>query len=161
MNRLAALAAAALAAAALALAPAALASEQHPTLNELENEIMCPVCTVPLAQSDSPAAKRMEAIMRVQIAKGWTKSRIENYWVAQLGESILASPPKHGFDLLAWVLPLGGAALAAAALGVAAVRWRGRRPAAASSAPRSLNGRGRLEPELERRLDEELARFDA
>jgi cytochrome c-type biogenesis protein CcmH len=150
-----------LAAAALALAPAASGSEQHPTLNELENEIMCPVCTVPLAQSDSPAAKRMEAIMKGQIAKGWTKSRIEKYWVRQLGESILASPPKHGFDLLAWVLPLAGVALAAAVLGVAAFRWRGRLPPEPPAALGSLNGRGRLEPELERRVDEELARFDA
>ncbi len=159
MRRFAVLAAAA--AAALALAPAALGSEQHPTLNELENEVMCPVCTVPLAQSDSPAAKRMEAIMKGQIAKGWTKSRIEKYWVRQLGESILASPPKHGFDLLAWVLPLGGVALAAAALAVAAFRWRGRQPPDQPAVLESLNGRGRLEPELERRVDEELARFDA
>ena len=44
-------------AAALLLAAPAAASEQHPTLNELENQIMCPVCAgETLAQSDSPAA---------------------------------------------------------------------------------------------------------
>jgi cytochrome c-type biogenesis protein CcmH len=145
---------------ALALVPAARASEQHPTLNELENEIMCPVCTVPLAESDSPAAKRMEAVMRTQIARGWTKSQIKAYWVRQFGESILASPSKHGFDLIAWVLPLAGILAAAGLLGAAAWRWTRDRREPEPLPSTSMNGRGRLDPELERRLDEELARFD-
>jgi cytochrome c-type biogenesis protein CcmH len=144
----------------LALVPVARASEQHPTLNELENEIMCPVCTVPLAESDSPAAKRMEAVMRTQIARGWSKSRIKDYWVRQLGESILASPPKHGFDLIAWLLPLAGILAGATVLGVAAWRWSRHRSEPEALPSSSVNGRGPLDPELERRLDEELARFD-
>ena len=151
---------AALAAAALALAPAALASEQHPTLNELENEVMCPVCGTTLAQSDSDAAKAIERVIRARIAAGDTKSEIEDFLVRQYGKAILASPPKEGFDLLAWLLPLVGIVLAAALLGVAAWRWtRGRTQAEPRPVP-SMNGRGRLDPDLERRLDEELARFD-
>ena len=49
-----------LAVAALLLAPAASASERHPTLNELKNEVMCPVCNTTLAQSNSDAAKSIE-----------------------------------------------------------------------------------------------------
>jgi cytochrome c-type biogenesis protein CcmH len=149
-----------LAALALALAPAALASEAHPTLNELENEVMCPVCNTTLAQSDSDAAKQIERVIQARIDAGYTKSQIKAFLVQQYGKSILAAPPKHGFDLLAWVLPLAGLGFAAAVLGVAAWRWtRGRTEPAAPAGP-SLNGRGRLEPELERRLDEELARLD-
>ena len=46
--------------------------------------------------------------------------------IAQFGNEILASPPKSGFDLLAWLIP--GAALAAgvAVATALALRWRGR-----------------------------------
>src|SRR4051795_5776707 len=152
---------AALAATALLFVPAALASEQHPTLNELENEVMCPVCGTVLAQSDSPAAKAIERDIRARIARGWTKSQIKDSLVANYGEEILASPPKHGFNLLAWLLPLAGLAAAAVVLGVAAWGWARSRADPAGSAPlTSPNGHGSIDPELERRVDEELARLD-
>jgi cytochrome c-type biogenesis protein CcmH len=145
---------------ALLLVPGALASDRHPTLNELENEVMCPVCTVPLAQSDSPAAKQIERVIRDKIAAGWTKSQIKNMLVKQYGESILTSPPKHGFNLLAWLLPLVGIVTAGAVLGAAAWRWSRQRAEPELTTPQSQNGHGPVDPELDRRLDEELARFD-
>jgi cytochrome c-type biogenesis protein CcmH len=148
-----------LVAAALLFAPAAFASEQHPTLNELENEVMCPVCGTTLAQSDSAAAKQIEREISKRIRQGWTKTQIEDLLVQQYGESILAAPPKHGFDLLAWLLPIVGILAAASVLGVAAWRWTRGRPEP-STPVQSANGRGPLDPELERRVDEELARFD-
>ena len=73
---------------------------------------------------------------------------------------MLASPPKEGFDLLAWVLPLLALGLGAAVIGVLVVRWsRSREPAPAVGAP-AANGRGELDPVLEQRLDDELARFE-
>ena len=148
-----------LAALALALAAPALASERHPTLTELEGEIMCPTCQTTLDQSSSPIAERMKAYIRRRIAEGATKSQIESELVAQFGEAVLASPPAKGFDLLAWLLPFAGVGGGAVVLGLLAYQWSRRRegaPAAvaAGSAPA-------LDPELERRLDDELARFDA
>jgi cytochrome c-type biogenesis protein CcmH len=148
------------AAAALLLAPAASASERHPTLNELENEVMCPVCGTTLAQSDSPAAHQIERDISARIAKGWTKSRIENSLVTDYGQEILASPPKHGFNLLAWLLPLVGIVAAGAALGVAAWRWSRGRAEPEALIVHSVNGHGRIDPELDRRVDEELSRFE-
>ena len=145
---------------ALVLAPAALASERHPTLNELENEVMCPVCGTTLAQSDSAAAKQIERDIQVKIREGWTKSQIEDFLVQQYGESILASPPKHGFNLLAWLLPIVGLLGAAAVLGVAAWGWSRGRSDAEMPPLQSSNGQGPMDPELERRLDEALSRFD-
>lgn len=149
-----------LAAAALLLAPAALASNRHPTLNELENEVMCPVCNTTLAQSDSDAAKSIERVIQAKIAAGWTKNQIKDFLVQQYGESILAAPPKHGFDLLAWVLPLAGIGAAALILGVAAWGWTRGRPGPEPVTLQSSNGHGPIDPELDRRVDEELARFD-
>jgi cytochrome c-type biogenesis protein CcmH len=145
---------------ALALAASALASEQHPTLSELEGQLMCPICAgETLAQSDEPAALRIKAYIQERIAAGDTRSEIKRKLVEQWGTRILAAPPRHGFDLLAWVLPLAGLIVGGAIIGLLAWRWtRVREP---EPAPQrwSLNGHP-LDPEEERRLDEELARFD-
>src|SRR5712691_4036507 len=81
---------------ALLAAPAA-ASERHPTLGELEGEVICPTCHTTLDQSDAPVARRIENYIRKRIAAGDTKSEIKAKLVAQFGPSILAAPPKHGF----------------------------------------------------------------
>src|SRR5712691_13410981 len=93
---------------ALAAAAPALGSEQHPRLLELEGEIMCPTCHTTLDQSNSLEARRIEAFIARRIRVGDSKSEIKAKLVAQFGESILAAPPRHGFDLLAWWLPIAG-----------------------------------------------------
>ena len=140
--------------AALALTAPAAASERHPTPGELESEIVCPTCHTTLDQSDSAIAREMKQFIRQRIAAGDTKSEIKDQLVALFGKQVLAEPPKEGFDLLAWVLPLGGILVAAAALAVGARQWSRAR------APTDVEP-SRLDPELERRLDDELARFDA
>ena len=143
--------------AALALAAPAAASEQHPTLAELEGQLMCPICAgETLAQSDSPAAQRIKVEIQQRIAAGDTRSEIKRRLVAEWGTRILAAPPRQGFDLLAWLLPIVGALAGAAVLAVLAWRWsRDREPAARWT----MTARP-LGPEDERRVDEELRRFD-
>ena len=135
------------------LAGTAAASDAHPTLAELEGEVMCPICHTTLDQSDSPIARRMKAFISQRIAAGDSTSQIEDKLVAQFGPAVLASPSRHGLNLLVWVLPPVGIVLAAIVLGVLALRWSRSRELAAAAGPE-------LDPELERRLDEELARFD-
>ncbi|HEY6149286.1 MAG TPA: cytochrome c-type biogenesis protein CcmH [Gaiellaceae bacterium] len=149
------------AAAALALAAPALASEHHPTLNELENQLMCPVCQgETLAQSDTAAAAQIKRHIQQRIRQGWTRSQIKRELTAEYGTRILAAPPRQGWNLLAWVLPLVGILGGAAVIGFLAWGWsRKREEPEHVPGPASLNGRP-LDPELERRLDEELARFD-
>lgn len=147
----------ALALVALVLAAPAAASEQHPTLGELEGQLMCPICQgETLAQSDSPAAQRIKAYVQLRIDQGATRSQIKRELVQQWGTRILAAPPRHGFDLLAWLLPIAGVLGGAAVIGALAWRWsRQREPAAQWT----LTARP-LGPEDERRVDEELRRFD-
>ena len=145
--------------AALALVAPAAASARRPSQAAIENEVMCPVCKPEtIGQSSSPIAQRMKHFISRWIAAGDTKSRIEAKLVAQFGPSVLAEPSHHGFDLLAWLLPLVGAAGGAAVLGLFAWRWsRGRDRVRGSPAAVGPP----LDPELERRLDDELRRFDA
>jgi cytochrome c-type biogenesis protein CcmH len=140
---------------ALVLAVPAGASERHPTLGELEGEVMCPTCKTTLDQSTAPIADRIRRFISARIAAGDTKSEIKRKLVLQFGPSVLAEPSKHGFNLLAWVLPFAGIGLGAIALGTLAWHWsRGRGPGPAAPAPSALD------PELERRVDEELSRFE-
>jgi cytochrome c-type biogenesis protein CcmH len=140
-------------AAALLAVPAAHASEQHPTQAELEGEVMCPVCGTTLDQSRSPAAEQIKRVIARRIAAGDTSSEIKNRLVAEYGEAILAAPPRHGFGLLAWWLPIAGIVVAAVLVGVGAWRWSRAREPAARAVP--------LDPALERRLDDELRRYEA
>ena len=142
---------------ALVLAAPAAASEQHPTLGELEGQLMCPICEgETLAQSDSQPAQRIKAYIELRISQGATRSQIKRELVDQWGTRILAAPPRHGFDLLAWLLPIVGVLGGAAVLGALAWRWsRAREP----STQWTLTARP-LGPEDERRVYEELRRFD-
>ncbi len=143
-----------LAVAALVLAAApATASDRHPTQGELEGEIICPTCRTTLDQSDAPIAQRMKAFIARRIAAGDTRTQIEDKLIATFGPSVVARPATHGFDLLAWLLPIAGILGGAAVIGVAAWRWSRVRASAPVSVPP-------LDPEVERRVDEELARFE-
>jgi cytochrome c-type biogenesis protein CcmH len=137
---------------ALATAPAAFGSESRPTLAELEGEVMCPVCGTTLDQSNAPVAMQIKRVITARIAAGDTKSEIKDRLVAEYGDAILAAPPKAGLGLLAWWLPIVGIVAAAALVGLGALRWaRAREPAPAGA---------RLDPALERRVDDELRRYD-
>jgi cytochrome c-type biogenesis protein CcmH/NrfF len=133
------------------------ASNKHPTQQEIEAELVCPTCHEPLDESNSQIAQQMKLEIARGIAAGETKSQIENALVAQLGPDILGVPRTHGFDLLAWLLPFAGIAIGAVALGGGAWYWSHNRE---SEDPPPDPGSG-LGDELERRIDAELASFDA
>jgi cytochrome c-type biogenesis protein CcmH len=140
--------------------PAALASEQHPTLHELEGQLMCPTCGTPLDMSEAPAANRIRAFITARIRAGDTRSEIMDKLVAQFGPEIRAAPPASGFGLLAWLLPLVALVGGGVVIGFYAWRWsHSREPAPVGGAPEQ-NGRAPLDPDVERRLEEELARFE-
>ncbi len=140
--------------AALVLAPVAAACTGRPSLGALEGQVMCPVCGTTLDQSDSPAAQQIKRFISGRIAAGDSDCGIKDKLVASYGESILAAPRDRGFGLLAWWLPLGGILAGAAALAFGVWRWSRRR---GDGGPPAVA----LDPALERRLDDELARFDA
>jgi cytochrome c-type biogenesis protein CcmH len=139
----------------LALAFVGVASAGPPRQSDLEAEIVCPTCKTTLDQSSSPIATRMKAFIRARIAAGDSSKQIKAALVSQFGPEVLAEPPKKGFDLLAWLLPLALLAAGAVVVAVLAWTWSRRREAEDEPPPAPLD------PELERRLDDELSRFEA
>jgi cytochrome c-type biogenesis protein CcmH len=136
----------------LASFAATVSAVAAPSPSDLEAEFVCPTCKTTLDQSDSPIARRMKQVIRDSLAEGKTEAQIRDQLVAQFGPAVVAEPPKKGFDLLAWLVPLG--ILAAGAVGVGAIAWGWRRRRADEPPPAPLD------PALERRLDAELERFD-
>ena len=100
----------------VALLVAAAPAAATPSPSDLEAEFVCPTCKTTLDQSDSPIARRMKQMIRSSLAEGKTEKQIRDELVAQFGPAVVAEPPKEGFDLLAWLVPLG--ILAAGAVGV-------------------------------------------
>ena len=144
--------------AALALAGSALAGSataaSPPRQADLEAEIVCPTCKTTLDQSNSPIATRMKAFIRARIAAGDSAAQIKASLVDQFGPAVLAEPPKRGFDLLAWLLPLAALGLGIVVVGALAWTWSRRRDRGDDPPD------DELDPDLERRVDEELARYE-
>jgi cytochrome c-type biogenesis protein CcmH len=134
---------------ALAAGPASAAP---PNAADLEAELVCPVCETTLDQSNAPVAERMKAVIRARIAAGDSEQEIKDALVAQFGPGVLAKPPGGGFGLLAWLIPLAALAGGLVVVAVLVRTWSRKRGEPVADAP--------LDPGLERRVDEELARFD-
>jgi cytochrome c-type biogenesis protein CcmH len=141
-----------------ALAFAGPAAAACPTLADLEGEVMCPQCKTTLDQSDAPVARDIKSFIQERAAACASEKQIKDELVAQFGPAVLAAPPREGFHWLAWLLPLAGLLAGAAVISFLVWRWSRTRPVR-EPAP-GPNGRQPLDPELERQLDRELARFD-
>jgi cytochrome c-type biogenesis protein CcmH len=148
-----ALAFAAVAGAALALAGSAFGACAQPktSLAAMEGEVMCPICHTTLDQSDSAAAHQIEQFIAARIARCESEQQIKNALIANYGTVILAAPPRKGFDLLAWWLPLGGIILGGALVAFGVWRW---------TRTRVPDDETPIDPETDRKLDELLARLD-
>ena len=139
-----------------ATAAPALAAQPRTNLADVEHDVMCVLCQVPLeVAGDAPQAQAERRFIRKLIAQGKTKGQIEDALVAQYGSAVLALPKADGWSATAYVIPalvaLAAAALLAVLLPRGRRRTRGAPAAAATAAP--------LPKEDAERLDEELARF--
>ena len=140
---------------ALTAATPAPAAQPRASFNDLEDEVMCDVCGIPLNIAESPRAEQQRQELKQMIAQGLTKKQIKDRLVAQYGPSILATPQDHGFSLAAYIVPIVAVLAALLALAIAIPRWRRRRPPAggAEDAGPAISSADA------RRLDEDLARF--
>jgi cytochrome c-type biogenesis protein CcmH len=147
----------ALAAVALVAAPsvAAAASCQKTTVADLEDEVMCPVCGTSLGLArESALARRERAFIAKRIASCQSKDEIKAALVAEFGPAVLAEPPRSGFSVSAYLVPVGGGLAALLAVALALLRWR--RVATRDGAAPAAARRRALAPEAARRIDLEL-----
>jgi cytochrome c-type biogenesis protein CcmH/NrfF len=153
-------AAALLALVAVCVLPAAAAAKDCPktSLGDIEDEVMCPVCGVPLGLAEAPQAERERAFIRGMIDRCRSKQEIKRALAAELGPSVLALPEDEGFNVAAYLVP--ALAILAASLGLAlglVTRQRERRrsgsdhPALGDTPPLDPADLARVDAELESR----------
>jgi len=137
----------------------ATAAAPRASLTDVEDEVMCVACHTPLAVSESPQANSERTYIRALIAQGETKAQIKRALVAQYGQSVLALPTPHGFNLTVYILPPALLLAGIVALVVTLPRWRRRTRARAEARAHTMEPK--LSPADASRLDQDLARFDA
>ena len=150
----------------LLLVPAAgWAAAPKADLVDLEDEVMCVTCKVPLniAEGAQPDSERTR--IRELIAEGKTKQQIKTTLVAEYGPDVLALPDSGGVGITAYAIPLALGAIVVAALALLVPRWRRRAPAGMVTAEGPADGPGAGTGDLSdadaARLDADLARYDA
>ena len=98
----------------------------------------------------------MTAFIEQEIAGGQSEPQIIQSFVDQYGEQVLASPPKRGFNLVAWLLPFAVILVGGGIIYIAIKKWvwRGQQP--------TTTGEAEVEEgdeEYERRFEKELEEF--
>lgn len=141
----------------LAPTTASAASCPKTSLADVEDEVMCPVCGVPLGlATESPQAQRERAYIQREVNACKSKQQIKNDLVAAYGDRVLALPPSKGFDLAAYLVP---AAIVLVGMGaVTAVAMRRRRRG--SGADPQATGTPALAGEDAARLQADLERYE-
>src|SRR3954470_619345 len=140
---------------ALLLAPTAAAAACPKTsLADVEDEVMCPICGVPLGlATESPQARRERAFIQREAEACKSKQQIKNELVAQFGDRVLALPPDKGFNLAVYLVPAAIVLAGIAAITTVALRRRG----GARSPPPVTPA---LPGDDAARLNEDLERYD-
>lgn len=148
-----------LAAVGVGATPATAQQEPSPLLSEIEREVMCPVCGIPLELAhEAPQAQQQRRMITDLIDRGYTKDEIKDALVAEYGEEVLAVPGTTGFDLTAWLVPGAAIVVAGVAIIVGLRRWR-RSTVAAGAGGGDAGREEPLDPDDARRLDADIGRY--
>jgi cytochrome c-type biogenesis protein CcmH len=136
----------------------ALAQDEQPSddeVNAVAKGLYCPVCeNVPLDVCPTQACKQWRETIREKLAVGWEQEQIEQYFVSQYGDRVLATPPATGLNWLVYLLPPLVFIVGAVILGGAIRSWRTSSQSVAQSVDEPST-----DPYLER-VEEELRRRD-
>ena len=94
----------------LLLAVVSVAGAQAPTddeVNDVAKDLYCPVCeSTPLDVCPTQACEDWRGVIRTQLSEGRSKTEIMDYFALQYGDKVLAEPPRAGFTLFVWVMPV-------------------------------------------------------
>jgi cytochrome c-type biogenesis protein CcmH len=136
----------------------ALAQQESPPVtddqvNAVAKGLYCPVCeNIPLDVCGTQACAQWRELIREKLGQGWTDTQIKNYFVQQYGDRVLAEPPTHGINWLAYLVPPAAFLLGAFILVKALRSWKAPLPAVPPTDPG--------QPQAEAPQDEYIARLE-
>ena len=128
---------------------------------DVASQLKCPVCQHESAADSSAAiAQQMRQVIRQQLQSGMSEQQVLSYFSDHYGSDILLTPPRQGFNLLAWLIPVAMLLLGLGLVSFVVRDWRLKgspRPATIGS---SVDDASLDDPELEdyrAQLERELA----
>lgn len=97
------------------------------TAGDIARQLICQCgCTAVLdncAHQECMAREQMLSLIKTKIDKGQPEAEIITFFVDQYGEKVLASPPKRGFNLTAWITPFAAILVGAAIVFAVIKKW--------------------------------------
>jgi cytochrome c-type biogenesis protein CcmH len=147
----------------LLLLPLWAVAAQGPTPDPAEvmavaERLYCPLCEgIKLSDCELQVCEQMRRIIAEKLAAGESEEQIIQHFVEQYGERVLGAPPKRGFNLLVWAMPVVILVTGLALLSFFLRQWAGKRAAITESAP--VSAAAELPQEYLERLEEELERL--
>ena len=120
--------------------------------SNLSDELRCPTCQgLSVQDSDAGFSNSIKHKIRELMKRGKTDKEIKEFFVERYGEWLLRAPPKKGFNLVLWILPGAGIGIGLLWVMILSKRW--------VTKPQ-LEELAQLTPEEERKLKEDLERFE-
>ena len=125
-------------------------------VNTVARDLWCPLCggRLRLDSCELKACAQMREVIEIKLAEGEDAASIRDYFLEQYGPQVLGEPPRQGFNWLAWILPV------VAVAGGGVFVWLRLQQMASTRRPSAARVARPEADERERRLDEELARYD-
>lgn len=76
-------------------------------VNAIGNQLFCPTCeNTPVDVCPTQTCADWRADIRQQLAEGRSEQEILTYFADYYGPDVLANPPREGFGLVAWSIPV-------------------------------------------------------
>jgi cytochrome c-type biogenesis protein CcmH len=76
-------------------------------VNKVARVVYCPVCeSTPLDVCQTQACADWRQVIRTMLEDGKTEQDVFDYFSNLYGDRVLAEPPREGFSLLIWLVPL-------------------------------------------------------
>jgi len=104
--------------------------QNYDRINDIAEDLNCPTCTgINLSDCRTLTCSQWKEKISDLVAEGYSDEEVLGYFSTQYGTQVLQEPPRSGFTLILWVLPIiailaGGAWLAYVIRG-----WRKNEPA--------------------------------
>lgn len=141
------------------VAPRPLSAQQTKRGKDIGKRVMCMcggcndaagLCTHTGGSFSGPCetARGMQKEIDAHVAKGDSDGATLDAFVQEYGPTVLVEPPKHGFNLLAWLMPIVLPLLALVAVWEVVRRWRAKSalvPAGGPSVDAAFVARARSE----------------